>query len=113
MLTIFSFLNACTNLSIICLGKDSFIHGCITENVIVESCGNNDEILTVNVNGTAIAINNCEQTLPPPSFVDCKQLWEDSVIWAAIVAILDLLINVSKFQILWCHFSSFFFSCIH
>lgn len=93
MLTIFSFLNACTNLSIICLGKDDFVFGCITENVIVESCGNS-EIVTINENEIA-EISSCEQTLPPPSFFDCKQLWEDSVIWSAVVAILDLLINAS------------------
>lgn len=93
MLTIFSFLNACTNLSIICLGKDTFVHGCITESVVVESCSNT-EIITIKENGSAV-ISHCEQTLPPPSYVDCRQLWEDSVIWAAIVAILDLLINAS------------------
>lgn len=96
MLTIFSFLNACTNLSIICLGKEDFMSGCITENVILEICNNTSEILTME--GAEIILESeivdCQKTLPPPSMYDCKQLWEDSVIWSAIIAMLDLLINV-------------------
>ncbi|KAI8050725.1 hypothetical protein BDF21DRAFT_468735 [Thamnidium elegans] len=97
MLTIFSFLNACTNLSVICLGKEDFMSGCITENVILEICNNTSEILTME--GTEIILESeiidCQKTLPPPSMYDCKQLWENSVIWSAIIAMLDLLINLA------------------
>ncbi|GAA5807695.1 hypothetical protein MFLAVUS_001069 [Mucor flavus] len=71
--------------------------GCITENVILEICNNTSEILTME--GAEIILESeiidCQKTLPPPSMYDCKQLWEDSVMWSAIIAMLDLLINLA------------------
>ncbi|KAI9361129.1 hypothetical protein BD770DRAFT_441809 [Pilaira anomala] len=92
ILTIFSFLNACSNLSIICLGKDDFMSGCTAEeHVILKKCNNVTEILRME-GGDMI---DCKKTLPAPSLYECKTLWEDSVIWSAIIVMLDLILNLA------------------
>jgi hypothetical protein len=100
MMTIFSFLNGCTNLSIVSLGKDDFINGCVTENLIEnrQSCGSGkSEIQSRELNGFV----SCEQSLSSASSTyHCKQLWEDSVIWCAISTMMDLLINIRVFHCL-------------
>ncbi|GAA5805311.1 hypothetical protein HPULCUR_010826 [Helicostylum pulchrum] len=64
---------------------------------VYQICNNTSEILTME--GAEIILESeiidCQKTLPPPSMYDCKQLWEDSVIWSAIIAMLDLLINLA------------------
>ncbi|CAO3657595.1 unnamed protein product [Mucor hiemalis] len=95
-LTIFSFFNTCTSLSIICLGKKNFISGCLveTEDAQREGCG---KLVSEDVVGTeynAFDISECNEALAVPNFQDCKNLWENSVIWSAVTVMLDLLINL-------------------
>lgn len=95
-LTIFSFFNACTSLSIICLGKKNFISGCLTEteNAQREGCG---KLVSEDVVGTeynTFDISKCNEALAVPNFQVCRNHWQSSVIWSAVVVMLDLLINL-------------------
>lgn len=66
--------------------------GCIAEHVILKKCNNTTEILGMEGGD----MMDCQKILPPPSLYDCKKLWEDSVIWSAIIVMFDLILNVSK-----------------
>lgn len=73
-LTVLAFLNSCVNMSIMCLGKDRFIAGCLDSESIQVS---------------AEHCRDCQVMLPT-----CTRAWESATVWAAVGAMVTLTINV-------------------
>ncbi|KAI8139609.1 hypothetical protein BJV82DRAFT_248622 [Fennellomyces sp. T-0311] len=73
-LTVLGFINSCANLSIMCIGKDRYIAGCLQQS-----------------NETA-ANELCKDCLVLPG---CIRVWEETVVWAAVGSIGTLLLNIA------------------
>ena len=92
-------MNACTSLSIICLGRTEFVNGCLTgsRNAQSEGCGemaSEEEVIGTEYN--AFDMYECQESLSKPNLQECKQLWGDAIVWSAVILMIDLMMNVKK-----------------
>ncbi|KAI8885988.1 hypothetical protein K501DRAFT_214688, partial [Backusella circina FSU 941] len=87
ILTLFTFFNDCTNLTLLSLGREDFIMGCQREDEIMldKQCSDDPDCMF--------------EDLAPP--YPCHNIWEESIIWAVVITILDLVVNIGFAHVLY------------